>query len=223
MISSQKMGGIAALVAAATYIIGFAVMLTVLSPLMTGPEATDALKRVAFVVENRSVIYLWNLAIYIVNGIFLVVLVLAIHALLRAGSDAWAQAATAFGLIWGGLVLAAGMLANTSLAAVAKLHATDPTAAAVMSDTLKIVQEGLGGGNEIVGGMWALLLSIAALKAGVLSRPLNWLGLVIGIAGLLTVIPPFSEPGGAIFGLGFILWFAWAGVLLLTRPEPQPR
>jgi len=49
-------------------------------------------------------------------------------------------------------------------------------------------------------------------------RVLNYLGLVIGVAGILTVIPPLGELG-AIFGLGFIVWFAWAGIVMV-RSSP---
>ena len=64
-----------------------------------------------------------------------------------------------------------------------------------------LCDDGLGGGNEIVGGLWVLLVSWAALRAGGLPRALNYLGLVIGVAGILTVVPALGELG-AIFGLG---------------------
>lgn len=41
---------------------------------------------------------------YVVFGIFLVVLALALYERLKAGAPAMAQTATAFGLIWAGLV-----------------------------------------------------------------------------------------------------------------------
>lgn len=77
--------------------------------------------------------------------------------------------------------------------------------------------EGLGGGNEIVGGLWVLLVSSAALRAGGLPRALNYLGVVIGVAGLLTVVPALGELGGAIFGLGSIAWFVWLGIVMLRE------
>lgn len=45
-------------------------------------------------------------------------------------------------------------------------------------------------------------------------KPLNDLGVVSGIAGLITIIPPL-EAVGAVFGLGLIVWFAWLGTILL--------
>lgn len=34
-------------------------------------------------------------------------------------------------------------------------------------------------------------------------------------AGILTMIPAFGEVGGAVFGLGLILWFLWLGLVML--------
>jgi hypothetical protein len=40
------------------------------------------------------------------------------------------------------------------------------------------------------------------------------LGLAVGVAGMATLVPQLAE-AGAIFGLGFIAWFTWAGLVLL--------
>jgi hypothetical protein len=76
------------------------------------------------------------------------------------------------------------------------------------------VQNGLGGGNELAGGLWVMLISLAALRADALPKALSYLGIVAGAAGLVTVVPPL-ELVGAIFGLGLIVWFAWAGVVMI--------
>lgn len=80
------------------------------------------------------------------------------------------------------------------------------------------MRNGLGGGNEIVGGIWVLLVSWAALRGARLPRALNYLGVVIGVAGLVTIVPAL-EAVRAIFGLGLIVWFVWVGVVLL-RSSP---
>ena len=56
--------------------------------------------------------------------------------------------------------------------------------------------------------------SWAALRAGGLPRALNYLGMVLGASGLLTVVPVL-EVLGAVFGLGLIVWFAWLGIVML--------
>ena len=70
---------------------------------------------------------------------------------------------------------------------------------------------------EVVGGLWVLLLSIAALKSKSFPKALNYLGLFIGIAGVLTIYP--ADVLTEIFGLGQIVWFIWLGTIMLTKPS----
>ena len=51
------------------------------------------------------------------------------------------------------------------------------------------VPEALVGRVEVVGGIWILLVTWAALLAGRLPRALNYLGVVVGVAGVFTVVP----------------------------------
>ena len=74
------------------------------------------------------------------------------------------------------------------------------------------VPEALVGRVEVVGGIWILLVTWAALLAGRLPRALNYLGVVIGLAGVLTVVPALGVLGIG-FRLGEILWFVWLGIV----------
>ena len=208
----QKMGGVAALIEAATFVVGIALAFTILAPYATGD--LDPGQTVAFLADNGAILYLWNLIIYVLFGVFLVVLVLALYERLKAGSPAMAQTAFAFGLIWAGLVIASGMVFNIGLGTVVDLYSEDPAQAAAVWLAIASVQDGLGGGNEVVGGLWVLLVSWAALRAGGLPSALNYLGMVIGVSGLLTIVPAL-EVLGAVFGLGLIVWFAWLGIVML--------
>lgn len=210
----QKMGGISALIAAATYMIGFALVFTLLAPILDEIEPS---KYVAFLADNHVLMYVWNMLIYVVNGIFLVILTLALHDRLKLETPALSQVATAFGLIWSTLVIASGMLILINLGTVVDVYAQDVVQAELVWQTLSSVENGLGGGIEIVGGIWILLLSWAALQSKALPTALNSLGVIIGLAGILTIIPPL-ESVGAIFGLGFILWFLAVGVVMLRTP-----
>jgi hypothetical protein len=143
------------------------------------------------------------------------VLALALHERLKAKAPAIMQTATAFGLIWAGLVIAAGMIFIIGMDTVVKLYGQDPAQAATVWAAIDPVFEGLGGGVELVGGVWVLLVSWAALRTGGLSRALNYLGVVVGVAGILTVVPALGEIGAMIFGLGQIGWFLWLGIVML--------
>jgi len=123
------------------------------------------------------------------------------------------QTATAFGLIWAGLVMASGTIYNVGMETVVDLHGTDPAQAATVWLAIESVFDGLSG-LEIVGGVWVLLISWAALRAGELPRALHYLGAVIGVAGIISAVPGSSEIV-MIFGLGQIVWFVWLGLVML--------
>lgn len=208
----QKFGGLAALYEAAAYIFGFWLFLRYLDS--SGYEG--AAGKVAFLAETQSAQYIGNIVIYTLFGVFLVVLSLALHERLKAPAESLMQIATAFGFIWAGLVIASGMISVVGTETVITLNATDPAQAGALLLSISTIQEGLGGGVEVVGGVWLLLLSIAGLRGRGLPAALNYLGILIGGAGMLTIIPPIAETGAAIFGLGQIIWFIWVGFVLLT-------
>jgi hypothetical protein len=215
----QRTGGIAALVESATFIIGFALYLSLLASDDYGSLTIDPRQNVEFLVDNEAVLYLWHLIIYVLFGLVLVFLTLALYDLLKAGAPILASTGAAFGVIWAVLVIASGMVANVGASVVIEIAESDPEGAATTWRSLHFVVDGLGGGNEIVGGVWVGLVSWAAFATGKLPRLLNYLGLVIGAAGIVSTVPPLAEALGAVFGLGLIVWFAWLGVVLLRRSE----
>jgi len=208
----QKMGGVAALYEAAAYLVGFALWIGVLKY----SSDLEPAQQVASFVNNQSLWYILNLVVYVIAGFFLVVLALALYERLKVSSPAIMKIATAIGLIWAGVVIASGMIANIGIENVVNLHNTDPAQAAPVWVAIDSVRDGLGGGNEIAGGVWILLVSWAALQAGGLSRALNYLGLVIGVAGILSAVPALGELA-SVFGLTQILWFLWLGALMLRK------
>lgn len=206
----QKMGGVAALINAAAYVVGIGLALTLLAPILDA--APD--QYVAFLVDNQTLMVVWHLIIYLVAGVFMVPLVLGLQQRLGSNAPVLMQMATAFGLIWAGLVIASGMLLVNNAGIIADLYRQDPAQATTVWLALSAVEDGLGGAIELPGGVWILLVSWVALRAGGLPKVVNYLGAVIGIAGILTVIPALYE-AGTIFGLGFIVWFAWVGVVMM--------
>ena len=181
----QKIGGVSAICEAIIYISAFVFF----GAFWNFPSDADSLQKLAFLAENQVILSIVNLIMYVLFGIFLAVLVLAINDRLKRNTPTLSQIASIFGVIWVGLVIASGMIANIGLAAALELSTKDPDEAMTVWRTIYSVVEGLGGGNEVVGGLWVLLLSFAALKGGELSKRLNYFGLFIGIVGILTVYP----------------------------------
>ncbi|MFC2023188.1 DUF4386 family protein [Chloroflexota bacterium] len=210
----QKMGGVAALYEAAAYVVGMVGFLLVAD--VSG--VADPVQKVALMVDNQAFLTIMHLIVYVVWGVFLVVLALALYERLKAGSPAMAQTATAFGLIWAGLVIASGTLYNVGMGTVVDLYAKDAAQAATVWLAIDSVYQGLSG-VEIVGGTWMLLISWAALRGGGFPKALAYLGMVVGVAGLLTAVPVL-EMLAFVFGLGQIVWFVWLGfVMLRNRPS----
>lgn len=211
----QKAGGIAAIIAALSYVVGFVLLGTMLAPAGYGSAEVDPAAVLEFLLGNRGLMLAWNLTIYVLNALCLVVLAAALSQRFRAAVPGLASLTLGFGVLWATLVLGAGMVANVGLEAVAVLQAAHPEEALRLWRVLHVVETGIGGGNEIAGGVWALVLGLAGLYSRTLGRALSGLAMAIGVAGLASVLPGLGEIGGAIFGLGFIVWFAWAGVTLI--------
>ncbi|MBW8183124.1 hypothetical protein [Shewanella nanhaiensis] len=209
----QKIGCIAALFEAAIYISAFVFF----GAFWDYPSSADDAQKFIFLTNNQLMLSIVNLTMYIVFGLFLAVLVLALHQRMKSKAPALSQLASIFGIIWVGLVIASGMIANIGLAAVIDLSTSNAEQAKTLLVVINTIVEGLGGGNEVVGGLWVLLLSIAGLKINELPKLLHYLGLFIGLVGILTIYP--AEILTEIFGLGQVIWFSWLGLAMLKTPQ----
>ena len=212
----QRIGGAAALLAAATFAYGIAMFATMFAD-YTDPDATPA-ESVDFLVDHRGQLLAWYIGIFIVFGAALVPLALALRQRLVDRAPILTNTATVFAAIWAALMYATGMISNIGIEAVADLADTDPDRAASVWSAIDTVTNGLGGGNELVGGIWIGLLSLAGFVTARLPRWLNVTGAVTAIAGLVTVVPAF-EAVEMVFGVGSIVWFIGAGVALLRRDD----
>ncbi len=195
----QKMGGIAALYTGIAYIVGMIGFLLVVG----WPD--DPVQQVAVLVNNQVSQHILYLIVYQVWAVFLVVLTLALYERFKADSPAMMQTATAIGIIWATVVIASGMIFNIGMDNVVNLYGKDPVQATTVWLVIASVCDGLGGGNEILGGLWMLLISWVALQAGRLPKALNYLGIVIGAAGILSALPGLAMQGS------FLGWFRLCG------------
>lgn len=210
----QKIGGAAAIFEAFIYITAFIFY----GGILVYPNENSSLtEEFNFLSDNYLTLSVLNLFAYVLFGIILAVLVLAIHERLKIYSPTLSKLAAVFGVIWVGLVIASGMIANIGLNTVIEIGANAPEKAMAVWTNVSVISEGLGGGNEIVGGIWVLLISICAFQGQVFSKPLIFIGLLVGIAGILTVYPLelFTE----IFGMGQIIWFLWLGIFMIRKPS----
>jgi hypothetical protein len=210
----QRAGGIAALYLAAAYLAAIPYFLV----FVKYQGVVDPAEKVALLVGNHGSMQVMHLITYVIFGIALAVLALALNERLMDASPTLTRAATAVGLIWACVLVASGMIFNAGMAAVVGLHRTSPVQAVSAWQAIEPVTEGLGGsGGELLGGLWVLLVSVTVLLAGGLPRALGWLGVVIGAAGVLSVVPVLKDLGYG-FGLLQIVWFVWLGIVMLRTP-----
>ena len=206
----RKMGGIAALYEAFAYVLGMVFYIFIVDY----AGAVEPLEKVALLAENQTSMFLLTLIVFVIFAVFLVFLALSLHDRLKSGSPAMAQTAAAFGLIWACVVIASGMIFIIGMNNVVDLYGTDPSQASTAWVAIDSVFDGLGGGSEILGGIWILLVSLGALQAKAFPKILNYLGVVIGVVGIVSIVPAL-EALTSIYGLGQIPWFIWLGIVML--------
>ncbi len=155
-------------------------------------------------------------------GLAVGVLALTLWERLRTDDPATVRIATAVGLLWGVVLVASGMVFTYGMTTVHDLASTDHANAVTTWRAVEPVALALGSaGGELLGGLWVLLVSAVVVRGDRLPRLLGWLGLVIGVIGIASVLPPLNDATVA-FGLLQIVWFAWLGGVLLTTKATAP-
>lgn len=210
--SHQRAGGMAALYLALALVAAMPYFLLVVDY----PSATTAQERVALVVDNYATMYAMYLATYVVFGIALGILALALHERLREAAPFTARIATAVGLLWSLALVMSGMVFTYGMTATVSLESSSPVQAVSAWRAIEPIALALGGaGGEILGGLWVLLVSWIALRSDTVPKPASWLGMLIGVAGLASVIPALHD-AAYLFGTLQIIWFAWLGFLMIV-------
>ncbi|MGH2749838.1 MAG: DUF4386 family protein [Actinomycetota bacterium] len=207
-----KAGGLAALYLAAALLAAIPYFLLVIDY----PGASTAADKVALIAGNYASMYAMYLASYMFFGIAVGVLALALRDRLRSDAPFAMRAATGIGLLWSFALVISGMVFTYGMTTIEPLAATNHAQAVTTWQAVEPVALALGGaGGELLGGLWVLLVSLVVLRGGGLSKALGWLGVVIGLVGLISVVPPLHDAAIA-FGLLQIAWFVWLGVVLMT-------
>ena len=207
----QKLSGISAIFEAVIYIGAFVYF----GMFWEYPFEGSASEQMAYLVENQFVVSAIYFLMYGVFGVFLAILVVGLYEKLKLANDPMVKIGSLFGVVWVVLVIACGMLANIGLLHALYLMNQSSEKAFDLWRTLTAIIESLGGGNELVGGLWVLFLSVAAIRMKEFSVGLNYLGLVVGISGIATIYP--EELLTEVFGVTQIVWFVWLGLSLLRK------
>lgn len=204
----QKIGGISSLYMAFAYIFGMIGFLAVAN--VSG--VADPAKKLILIMDNQAFLSILYLLVYLVFSVALVFLSLALYNLFKDRSPVLAQAATVMGIIWASVLIGSGLVYIFGMETVKNLYDTNPVQAGTVWLSIESVSE--ASGIEFLGGVWVLLISFVALQARKLNKALSYLGVLIGVAGIVSALPGLRDVG-MIFGLGQIVWFIWLGVVML--------
>ncbi|MHB9153982.1 MAG: DUF4386 family protein [Spirochaetales bacterium] len=207
----QKAGGASAIYIALALLAAMPYFLLVVDYL----SAQTAAEKVTLIVDNYASMYAMYLVTYVFYGIALGVLAFTLYDRMKDRAPATTRVATAIGLLWSFALVASGMIFNYGMTTVVALVKTDPAQAQAAWLAIEPIAQALGGaGGEILGGLWILLMSVLALRSGALPKLLGWFGVVVGAAGLASVVPPLHD-ASILFGLMLIAWFVWVGTVLI--------
>lgn len=215
----QKFGGISAIALAFTYVFGFILFFGILNI----QDGLNELERLDFMLNNRDAFYIGYLVIGVLFSFLLMFLVQVLSWRFKQGLQQINHYASAVGYIWATCVLISSLIFLTSLAPIAKYKELDPQQGLIIKQTVSIVVNALGGGIELVGALWVLLISYLGLRLKVYHFSVHWLGIIIGVVGVLTLFSGLSflssyvffDFATAVFGLGQIIWFLVLGVLMI--------
>ena len=213
----QRVGGWAGLYAALALLGAMPYFLLVVDY----PSATKAADKVSLVVENYASMYAVYIATYVLFGMAVGLVGLTLYDRLAAAAPSMVRAATGVALLWSFALVTSGMVFTYGMTTIVDLHDTDPAQAKQTWQAIEPVAMALGGaGGELLGGTWVLLLSLVALHARALARAVCWLGIVIGVLGITSVVPPLHNAAIA-FGLLQIVWFLCIAWILLRTSQRE--
>ena len=213
--SSNQLAGTASMLMALIYVCAFVYF----GAMVSFPASNEADVVMAFVTQNVNALWIAYFTIYVIFGVLLAVVVIAIDDILSSSvnqtQNRLLRMGSLFGKIWVCLVIASGMIATIGMSHAVSLTAVSNEEAYRLWGVVSMLVESLGGGNELVGGVWVLLTSITALKQRMFGNTVNYTGCFVGLAGIATIYP--AEVFTEIFGITQIIWFIAIGVSLIKR------
>ncbi|MDM7860718.1 hypothetical protein QTP81_08925 [Alteromonas sp. ASW11-36] len=214
----QRVGAISAIGMALCYITLFVIF----GAILEFPQQADISEKLVYIKSQRLTIDTAYAIGYLIFGTLLLFTVQAVHNRLGDSYSLILNTASIFGLIWVVLMMCAGMITLVGLNTTLNLLETSPKAAEHLFYTYTTIANALGGGIEIVGGLWVLLLSIRGLYIQRLSKGLHVFGCIVGSIGIMTLLQSAPLLKDA-FGLTQIVWFTWLGFALYPEASDVKR
>jgi hypothetical protein len=158
-------------------------------------------------------------------GLSLIIVALALHELLRAAAPFKMAVATAAGVIGGALFIVIGIGRLGIYDVLAKLDATDHSAAVAAYAGLSVVTLLLVTAGFSMFGVFVLVSSAVAGQSRLMSRPLSYVGILFGFALIgahVTGLSTTSLALNIVMGPLLTIWPVWLGISLFRGSPTSP-
>lgn len=202
----KKIATISAVYSGLSYIGGIFVYLQ----LLKYDSATSASEQITIISDNPVLVHITTLHIYIIFSFGLILLATYLYTKLKNQEPILSLLSLITGAIWATILIASGFISM----AVTTLLMNGTAASDITSawQAVDIISNALGGGNELIGGVFTGLLSLAMYRARFSSIVTSILGALVFIGGTISALPYLADIGIGIFVISQILWFlslAW--------------
>ena len=199
-----------AFICAVCYIVGIT-YIAVIAP----SYAESISNQFTHLLKHPTSMILWYSILYVAFGLSLIILNKSVAIILpKQNNNVFWTFTLKVGDIWSGFVLATGFMMISAIHFFQGSTSSE-TDLYVIWQTVYILVQAIGGGIELLGGIWMMMVSIILYRLKLISKFTVLLGIFIGFSGILTIIPILQDLA-IVFGVGQIIWFI---CLALTNNE----
>lgn len=162
-------------------------------------------EQLAIIGNNPVLVHITTLHIYILFSFGIILLATYLYLKLKDQQPALGLLSLISGVVWSTLLIASGFISMGVTAIL--MNGTAVSELTFAWQAIDIVSNALGGGNELIGGVFTGLLSLALYKARYSSLVTSLLGAVVFVGGIISALPYLADVGIGIFVISQILWF----------------
>jgi hypothetical protein len=197
----KKFAAVSAVYGGLSYIGGIFVYLR----LLKYDSATSATEQLTIISNNSVLVHITTLHIYIIFSFGIILLATYLYLKLKNQQPALGLLSLITGVIWATILIASGFISMAVTTLLMNGTAANELASAWQS--INIIGDALGGGNELMGGVFTGLVSLAMYKARFSGMATSILGTLVFIGGTISALPYLADIGIGIFIISQILWF----------------
>jgi hypothetical protein len=197
----KKLAVISAAYGGLSYIGGIFVYLQLLKYDSVG----TASEQLTIIGNNPVLVHITTLHIYVIFSFGIILLATYLYLKLKDSQPVLGLLSLISGVIWSTLLIASGFISMGVTTLL--MNGTPVSELASAWQAIDIVSNALGGGNELIGGVFTGLVSLALYKARSSSLATSLLGVLVFAGGVISTLPYLTDVGIGIFVISQILWF----------------